>query len=137
MSRLQFDEKTIKLAFEEGPLNGARIKVIGIGGGGCNAVMRMLKAKPIPGVNYFCVNTDIKSLQLARRATQIQIGETLTRGMGAGGDPEVGVRCVEDDHMLPRGELSLGVCVQHDQIPRRGVTRHLGGGVDRQINPRV
>ena len=83
----------------------ARIAVIGVGGGGCNAVIRMLRAKPIPGVNYFCVNTDVKSLQLARRAQQIQIGQTLTRGMGAGGDPEIGGQAADQGRQLLKRSL--------------------------------
>ena len=83
----------------------AHIAVIGVGGGGCNAVMRMLKAKPIPGVSYFCVNTDIKSLQLANRAKQLQIGQTLTRGMGAGGDPEVGGQAADQGRQLLKRSL--------------------------------
>jgi cell division protein FtsZ len=83
----------------------ARIAVIGVGGGGCNSVIRMLKSKPIPGVSYFCVNTDIKSLQLARRATQIQIGQALTRGMGAGGDPEIGGQAADQGRQILKHSL--------------------------------
>ena len=81
-----------QLAFSETP---AQIAVIGVGGGGCNAVTRMLQSKPIPGVKYAVVNTDIKSLGTARLAEKIQIGADLTRGMGAGGDPEVGAQAAD------------------------------------------
>ena len=86
------DSKDRYGTFSDAP---ARIAVIGVGGGGCNAVTRMLEAKPIPGVQYAVVNTDIKSLRTARLAQKIQIGEVLTRGMGAGGNPEVGAQAAE------------------------------------------
>jgi cell division protein FtsZ len=71
----------------------ASIAVVGIGGGGCNAVMQMATTKTVPGVEYICVNTDVKSLQLVEGvAKSIRIGERLTKGMGAGGIPEVGAR---------------------------------------------
>lgn len=68
----------------------AKIKVIGVGGGGCNAVRRMMQQEKIPGVNYIAVNTDVKSLELISGATPIQIGSYLTHGFGAGGDLKVG-----------------------------------------------
>jgi len=81
---------------EESQEKGARfirppaiIKVIGVGGGGCNAVKRML-AKQVPGVEFIVVNTDIKSLESVSGIKAIQIGEELTHGWGAGGKPEVG-----------------------------------------------
>src|SRR4030042_4552986 len=73
----------------------ATIKVIGVGGGGCNAVRRMLK-KPNPGVEYVICNTDVKSLDSDPRVTSVQIGERLTHGFGAGGDARVGERAVEE-----------------------------------------
>jgi cell division protein FtsZ len=82
-----------RLQFREVPAN---ISVVGVGGGGCNAVIRMMQEKPIPGVQYICVNTDIKSLSRAPEGTKIiYIGERLTRGLGAGGDPEVGAQAAE------------------------------------------
>lgn len=68
----------------------ARIKVAGIGGGGCNAVRRMMKRQQIPGVDYIVVNTDIKSLGLVSGALPIQIGTRFTRGFGAGGEASKG-----------------------------------------------
>ena len=82
-----------KLQFREVP---ATITVVGVGGGGCNAVVRMLQEKPIPGVQYVCVNTDIKSLaRTPEGAKAIYIGERLTHGLGAGGDPDVGAQAAE------------------------------------------
>ena len=75
----------------------ARICVVGVGGGGCNAIIRMMKAKNIPGVNYIGVNTDIKSLNQVQEAEVLQIGGELTRGLGAGGIPSVGAQAAEED----------------------------------------
>ncbi|MEK7778327.1 MAG: hypothetical protein AAB303_06860, partial [Chloroflexota bacterium] len=72
---------------QEGP---ASIAVVGVGGGGCNAVMRIMRERTVPGVKYVCVNTDVKSLNSVRGAATVQIGEQMTRGMGAGGNPDVG-----------------------------------------------
>lgn len=84
---------TRKPRFREAP---ASIAVIGIGGGGCNAVVRMLKEqKQIPGVQYICANTDIKSLERVQGATVVHIGERLTHGLGAGGNPDVGAQAAE------------------------------------------
>jgi len=89
-------------ALDEAP---ARICVVGVGGGGCNAIIRMLKAKSIPGVKYVGVNTDLKSLGQMRDADVLQIGESLTRGMGAGGVPEVGGQAAEVDRKKLRDAL--------------------------------
>ena len=65
------------------------IKVIGVGGGGSNAVQRMIEAG-IPGVEFIAMNTDIQVLDLSSAAKKVQLGLNLTRGLGAGGNPEVG-----------------------------------------------
>ena len=79
------------LQFETGQDNAAVIKVIGVGGGGCNAVNRMMEAE-LKGVQFIAVNTDKQALNRCKAETKIQIGEKLTRGLGAGGNPEVGQR---------------------------------------------
>ncbi len=96
MSRLSFDEKTIKLAFDEGPLNGARIKVIGIGGGGCNAVNRMIEAG-IDGVEFIAANTDLQALRLCHAPVKVQLGNKLTKGLGAGANPDMGRQAALED----------------------------------------
>lgn len=75
----------------------ASIVVVGVGGGGCNAVQRIVKERPVPGVGYVCVNTDIKSLAKAQGTRVVQIGGGLTKGTGAGGDPEVGYKAAQSD----------------------------------------
>ena len=96
MSRLSFDEKTIKLAFDEGPLNGARIKVIGIGGGGCNAINRMIEAG-IDGVEFIAANTDLQALRLCHAPMKVQLGNKLTKGLGAGANPDMGRQAALED----------------------------------------
>jgi cell division protein FtsZ len=71
------------------------IKVVGVGGGGCNAVERMIEAG-VPGVEYIAVNTDIQTLDHSRAATRIQIGSELTRGLGSGGSPIIGQSAAEE-----------------------------------------
>ena len=73
----------------------ARIKVIGVGGGGNNAVNRMIE-DGIQGVEFIAVNTDAQALNLSRAEIKMQIGANLTRGLGAGANPEVGSKAVEE-----------------------------------------
>lgn len=71
------------------------IKVIGVGGGGCNAVNRMIDGG-MKGVSFIAVNTDKQALARSKAETKIQIGEKLTKGLGAGGNPEVGQKSAEE-----------------------------------------
>lgn len=73
----------------------ARIKVIGVGGGGSNAANRMIEAG-IQGVEFIAVNTDAQALTLSKAPTRVRLGDKLTRGLGAGGDPEVGRKAAEE-----------------------------------------
>jgi cell division protein FtsZ len=78
------------------PVTGAKIKVVGVGGGGGNAVNRMIEAG-IEGVQFLVTNTDLQALKSSRASVKIQIGEKLTRGLGAGGDPEMGRQSALED----------------------------------------
>ncbi len=69
--------------------NFAQIKVVGVGGGGSNAVNRMIE-EGLGGVDFIAVNTDAQALLNSSAPQRIRIGDKLTRGLGAGGDPEVG-----------------------------------------------
>ena len=69
--------------------NTAVIKVVGVGGGGSNAVQRMIESG-IKGVEFIAMNTDVQVLDLSPATKKVQLGVNLTRGLGAGGDPEVG-----------------------------------------------
>src|SRR6266516_3612511 len=73
----------------------ANIKVIGIGGGGSNAVNRMIDAG-LGGVEFIALNTDIQVLDLSLAPQRLQIGDALTKGLGAGGNPEVGRNAAEE-----------------------------------------
>ena len=73
----------------------ARIKVVGVGGGGCNAVNRMIE-EGMPGIEFIAVNTDGQALLLSEAQTRVRIGDKLTRGMGSGGDPEIGRKAAEE-----------------------------------------
>ena len=73
----------------------ANIKVVGIGGAGCNAVNRMIDAG-LKDISFIAVNTDSQALKRSRAETKIQIGEKLTKGLGAGGNPEVGQKSAEE-----------------------------------------
>lgn len=81
---------------DEQPTSGANIKVIGIGGGGGNAINRMIEAG-ISGVQFLVANTDLQSLKASQSSVKLQIGEKLTRGLGVGGDPEKGRQSALED----------------------------------------
>ena len=73
----------------------ARIKVVGVGGGGCNAVNRMID-EGLGGIEFITVNTDAQALLLSRASTRVRIGDKSTRGLGAGGNPEMGRKSAEE-----------------------------------------
>jgi len=77
----------------------AKIKAIGIGGGGCNAITRMVREE-IKGVDFMAMNTDGQALALAEAPTRIQLGEKLTRGLGAGGDHKLGTKAAEESRSI-------------------------------------
>lgn len=83
------------LDFESNNDQLATIKVIGVGGGGSNAVNRMIE-NGVQGVEFIAVNTDAQALNLSKAETKLQIGEKLTRGLGAGANPEVGKKAAEE-----------------------------------------
>ncbi len=74
----------------------AEIKVVGVGGGGGNAVGHMMDSN-IDGVHFICANTDAQSLNKLEKATVLQLGSTLTKGLGAGANPEVGRQAAMED----------------------------------------
>lgn len=73
----------------------AVIKVVGVGGGGCNAIDRMID-EGLQGVDFIAVNTDAQALMLSKAPTRVRIGDKLTRGLGSGGNPETGKRAAEE-----------------------------------------
>ncbi len=75
--------------------NFAQIRVVGVGGGGCNAVNRMIEEKLL-GVDFISINTDGQALMLSKSSTMVRIGDKLTRGLGSGGNSEIGEKAAEE-----------------------------------------
>jgi cell division protein FtsZ len=86
----------VRIQFNEDPRTNAKIKVIGVGGGGGNAVNRMICAG-VEGVEFVVANTDLQALQMSRAPVKIQLGTKLTNGLGAGANPEMGRRGALED----------------------------------------
>ena len=109
----------IKIFFDEPHITGARIKVIGVGGGGGNAVNRMIEAG-IKGVDFVVANTDVQALNHSKAPIKLQLGSKLTRGLGAGANPDVGRHAAMEDT-----EKIIEVLEGSDMV---FVTTGLGGG---------
>ena len=108
------------------PLQGARIKVLGVGGGGCNAINRMIEAG-LGGVEFVAVNTDAQSLAQSSAPVRVRIGDQITRGLGSGGDPIRGARAAEES----RDELR-SVLEDADMV---FLTAGMGGGTGTGASP--
>src|SRR6266550_8975028 len=89
-------ESGIRISFNEEARNDAKIKVIGVGGGGGNAVNRMIDAG-VKGVEFIVANTDLQALNASRAPMKIQLGSKSTRGLGAGSNPEIGRQAALED----------------------------------------
>jgi len=105
---------------------GAKIKVIGIGGGGGNAVNRMIEAR-IEGVEFIAINTDVQALNNNQAGTKLQIGDQLTKGLGSGGKPEIGKDAAMEDT-----EKLIGLLQGADMV---FLTTGLGGGTGTGATP--
>ena len=88
--------EAIRIQFHDEVPHGARIKVIGVGGGGGNAINRMIEAK-VEGVEFITANTDVQALKLSQAPVKLQLGVRLTAGLGAGANPDVGRRAALED----------------------------------------
>ncbi len=106
----------------------ARIKVIGVGGGGNNAVNRMIE-DGVQGVEFIAVNTDSQALKLSKAEIRMQIGASLTRGLGAGANPEIGRRAVEESKSQLKEALKGADMVF--------VTAGMGGGTGTGAAPAI
>ena len=127
----QFDadeERNVRWSFEEGLLSTPSIKVVGIGGGGCNAVDRMIETE-IEGVEFIAANTDLQALRLSRAPLKLQLGEKLSKGLGAGSNPEVGRRAA-----LENTEKIIELLEGADMV---FITAGLGGGTGTGAAPIV
>ncbi len=89
-------DSSIKFLFDEGHRTGACIKVVGVGGGGSNAVNRMIAAG-LDGVEFLVANTDVQALKQSKASVKIQIGAKLTKGLGAGANPDIGKQAALED----------------------------------------
>ncbi len=101
------------------PSNAAKIKVIGVGGGGGNAVNRMI-ASEVSGIEFWTVNTDAQALTLSHASKRLQLGQKLTRGLGAGGNPAIGQKAAEES----RDEIANAL----DHPDLVFITAGMGGG---------
>ena len=109
----------ITILMDDEPITGAKIKVIGVGGGGGNAVDRMIAAG-IQGVEFIVANTDLQALNTSTAPIKIQLGSQLTRGLGAGANPQIGRQAAIEDT-----EKIMDVLEGADMV---FVTTGLGGG---------
>jgi cell division protein FtsZ len=112
-------EGTVRVTLSEESQSGACIKVIGVGGGGSNAVNRMIRAK-VEGVEFIAANTDLQALKLSQAPIKLQLGVKLTKGLGAGANPEIGRKAALEDT-----DKLLEVLDGADMV---FVTTGLGGG---------
>ena len=94
-ARLERDKEEAMRDVDRTLEGNARIKVVGIGGGGSNAVNRMIRSK-LRGVEFIAINTDLQALAHSEAQTKMNIGKKLTRGLGAGGNPTIGREAAEE-----------------------------------------
>jgi len=107
----------------------AKIKVVGLGGGGGNAVSSMVESGDIQGVEFIAINTDAQVLLLNKAPTKLQIGEKLTKGLGSGGDPNIGSQAAEESR-----EKIKELLVDTDMV---FITAGMGGGTGTGAAPVV
>ena len=121
-------EPGIRMSFSDENQEGAKIKVIGVGGGGSNAVNRMIRAK-LEGVEFIAANTDLQALKLSQAPVKLQLGAKLTKGLGAGANPDIGRKAALEDT-----EKLIEVLEGSDMI---FITAGLGGGTGSGAAPVV
>ena len=114
--------------FEQGLDNVVNIKVIGVGGGGGNAVNRMVESG-VQGVEFISINTDMQALNFSQAGTKIQIGEKLTKGQGAGANPEIGRKAAEES------KEQIAAALQNTNMVF--ITAGMGGGTGTGAAPVV
>ncbi|HET7292039.1 MAG TPA: cell division protein FtsZ [Vicinamibacteria bacterium] len=117
-----------RIAFADDETRGARIKVVGVGGGGGNAVGRMI-ASGLQGIEFIAINTDLQALRSNRAPTKIQVGGKLTKGLGAGANPEIGRQAAVED--------TEKICDALEGSDMVFITTGLGGGTGTGAAPVV
>jgi len=131
-ARLERDKEEGRMRETDRTLEGnARIKVVGIGGGGSNAVNRMIRSK-LRGVEFIAINTDLQALAHSEAQTKMNIGKKLTRGLGAGGNPTIGREAAEEAVHVQRGpgaEPLDRVRVRSDQ-KRQSLDRRVAADIE-------
>jgi cell division protein FtsZ len=119
MEQQKSEAGEMRIQYHDQPLRDARIKVIGVGGGGGNAVNRMIQAR-MEGVEFITANTDVQALKLSQAPIKLQLGVRLTAGLGAGSNPDIGRRAALED-----SEKIIEALEGADMV---FVTAGLGGG---------
>ena len=119
MEKQRNEAGEMRIQYHDEPVRGAKIKVIGVGGGGGNAVNRMIQAH-MEGVEFIAANTDVQALKLSQAPVKLQLGVRLTLGLGAGANPDVGRRAALED-----SEKIIEALEGADMV---FVTAGLGGG---------
>jgi cell division protein FtsZ len=122
------NEVPARITFAEDEARAARIKVVGVGGGGGNAVSRMVSAG-LQGIEFIAVNTDLQALRSNRAPVKIQIGSKLTKGLGAGANPDVGRQAAVED--------TEKICDSLEGADMVFITTGLGGGTGTGAAPVV
>ena len=120
------EDNELRISFNEEARNDARIKVIGVGGGGNNAVNRMIDSG-MENIEFIVANTDLQALRMSRAAIKIQLGVKLTNGLGAGANPEIGRKAALED-----SDKIIEALEGADMI---FVTAGLGGGTGTGATP--
>ncbi len=118
----------LTIQFDERPDPAARLRVVGVGGAGCNAVSRMVEVG-LTGVEFIGLNTDVQALAQCKAPIRLQIGRMTTKGLGAGADPEVGRRAIEESR-----EVVAEALTDSDLV---FVTAGMGGGTGTGAGPIV
>jgi cell division protein FtsZ len=119
MEELIGEAGEMRIQYHDEEMRGARIKVVGVGGGGSNAVNRMIQAR-MEGVEFVAANTDMQALKLSQASVKLQLGVRLTSGLGAGSNPDIGRRAALED-----SEKIIEALEGADMV---FVTAGLGGG---------
>lgn len=121
-------QETLRFNFDDQIRDVAKIRVIGVGGGGGNAVNRMIEAD-LSGVEFFAINTDLQALEQNKAVCRLQIGKNLTKGLGAGGNPDIGRKAMEENKDMVINALS-----ESDMV---FITCGMGGGTGTGAAPVV
>lgn len=107
----------------------AKIRVVGVGGAGCNVINTMIDSQQIQGVEFISINTDAQALSINKAAIKIPIGQDLTKGLGAGADPEIGMDAAEESTEIIKANLEGSDMVF--------VTAGMGGGTGTGASPTI